>query len=61
MFYLNEMLARGWLDINRFFSLLGPAETQNWKAALQYCIQNKTNIEINSVISVDHYQRERSY
>ena len=61
MFYLNEMLARGWLDINRFFSLLGPAETQNWKAALQYCIQNKTNIEINSVISVDHYQRERSH
>ena len=59
--YLDEIISNGWVDINTFFHILGSKEEQKWKKAIEYCIKNKANIEINSILALDNYDWEKSY
>ena len=57
---LDEIISNGWIDINKFFTILNTKEVKKWKKAIEYAIQNKTSIEITSVIDLDNYNLEKS-
>ena len=57
---LDEIINNGWIDINKFFTILNTKEVKKWKKAIEYAIQNKTSIEITSVIDLDNYNLEKS-
>ena len=57
---LDEIINNGWIDINKFFTILNTKEVKKWKKAIEYAIQNKTNIEITSIVDLDNYDLEKS-
>ena len=50
--YFNKNIDKGWVNISKIFDLLDPKETQKWKKSIQYCIQNKNLVSINSQVNI---------
>lgn len=50
--YFNKEIDKGWVNISKIFDLLGPEETKKWKKSIQYCVQNKNLVSINSQVNI---------
>lgn len=46
--YLERKIGVGWIDINKLFRLIGPTKSEKVKKAIEYCVQNKSNISLTS-------------
>lgn len=56
---INRIIGLGWVEIGKFFSIIGPTEEKRWKSAIEFCVQNKSGIKVDSIINIG--KNEKSY
>lgn len=58
---INHVINSGWVEIFNFFSVLGKEEENKWRESIEYCIKNKTNVTLNSVIDLNKHEKSYWY
>ncbi len=56
-FIFGKEKVEGWVSLSTVFKFIGPKNEQNWKKAIEYCVQNNSSYQINHF---EHIEKEEN-
>lgn len=56
---IKNIIGYGWMEISDFFKKIGWEEEKKWKEAIEFCIQNNSNLKIQSSIVLNEKTQEK--
>lgn len=58
---INNIIGFGWINISTFLKTMNENQMHKWNSAIEFCVQNKTNIQISIYFELGKKQEEKSY